>query len=322
MNSLINSVKKIWFSPYELKTKNKLFVRQGALLKVEFTGGKVGHADLHPWPEKGESPLKVHLEKLRKKEFTDLTLRAVAMAGEEAEAWARGVNILGSLKIPLSHYLILDIEKFFKPEAVLNQGFKVFKVKLGHPLKEQTQKLLDLMQALGLSVKWRLDFHVNLNEREWKEWTKEYLPRMDSRYLDFIEAPFYYQEREWLKNKKYPLALDVWGGENTLPVSTLVWKSSRKNPNDLFKRWSFFRRVVFTHSLSHPLDQLSSAYFAARFYQVHPHLEEVCALVQKEVYEEGAFTLPDKGPLFPRLSGPGWGFSFLLNRLSWKKLFS
>jgi hypothetical protein len=69
------------------------------------------------------------------------------------------------------------------------------------------------------------------------------------------------------------------------------------------------------------LDQLSSAYFAARFYQVHPRWEEVCALVQKDVYEKGAFTLPDKGPLFPPLSGPGWGFSFLLNRLSWKKVF-
>ena len=317
-----NLVKKIWYSPYELKVKNKSFVRHGALLKVEFSDGKTGHADLHPWPEKGEASLKVHLEKLRKKEFTNLSLRAMAIAKVEAQALANGTNILGSLKIPLSHYLILDIENFSEVDHLLNQGFKIFKVKLNHPLKEQTQKLLDLMQALGSAVRWRLDFHINLNEQQWEQWTKECLIHIPSHFLDFIEAPFDYQERKWLKNKKHPLALDVWGGENTLPVSTLVWKSSRKNPEDLFKRWSFFKRIVFTHSLSHPLDQLSSAYFTARFYQVHPCLEEVCALVQKDVYEKKAFTLPDEGPFFPRLSGSGWGFSSLLNRLSWKKLLS
>ena len=316
----ISSVKKIWFAPYELK--NKTLVRHGILLKVEFVDGKTGHADLHPYPEKGEASLKTHLEKLRKKEFTNLCLRSVAIAREEAQAQAKGINMLSCLKIPLSHYLILDIENFYEVDAVLSQGFKVFKVKLNHPLKKQTHKLLDLMQALGSSVKWRLDFHINLNERQWNEWTKECLVNIDPNYLDFIEAPFDYQESWWLENKKHPLALDVWGGENTLPVSTLVWKSSRKNPQDLFRRWNFFKRVVFTHSLSHPLDQLSSAYFAACFYQVQPRLTEVCGLVQKGVYEKQVFTLPDQGPFFPRLSDAGWGFSFLLDHLPWKKLLS
>ena len=316
----VSSVKKIWFDPYELKVKNKTLVRHGALLRVEFVDGKVGHADLHPYPEKGEASLKTQLEGLRKKEFTALCLRTVAIAREEAQALIKGVNMLSCLKIPLSHYLILDIEHFSETEAVLNQGFKVFKVKLNHPLKKQTQKLLDLMQALGSSVKWRLDFHINLNERQWNEWIKECLVNIDPDYLDFIEAPFDYQESFWLKNKNYPLALDVWGGENTLPVSTLVWKSSRKNTEELFKKESFLKRVVFTHSLSHPLDQLSSAYFAARFYQVQPRLTEVCGLVQKDVYEKQVFTLPDHGPFFPCLSDTGWGFSFLLNHLPWKKV--
>lgn len=315
-------VKKIWFSPYELKLKNKSFVRHGALLKVEFTDGKTGHADLHPWPEKGEASLNTHLEKLRKMEFTNLCSRAVVIAREEAEALAKGMNKLGFLKIPLSHYMVSDIENFYEVEAPIDQGFRTFKVKLNYPLKRQTQKLSDLMQALGFSIKWRLDFHINLNKQQWEQWTKECLVNIDPEYLDFIEAPFDYQENFWLKNKKHPLALDVWGRENTLPVSTLVWKSSRKNPKELFKKWSLFKRVVFTHSLSHPLDQVSSAYFAARFYRVQPRLTEVCGLVQKDVYEKQDFTLPDQGPFFPCLSDPGWGFSSLLNQLSWKKILS
>ena len=320
---LINSlVKTVWIFPYELKLKGKLRSRSGVLLKIEFIDGKTGHADLHPWPEKGEASLKVHLEKLRKKEFTALSLRAVAIAREEAQARAKEINLLSCLKIPLSHYLISDIENFYRADAILSQGFKIFKVKLNHPLKKQTQKLLCLMRALGSSVNWRLDFHINLNEQQWWQWTEEFLTRINPKCLDFIEAPFDYKERLWQENKEYPLALDVWGGENTLPVSTLVWKSSRKNTEELFKNWGFFNRVVFTHSLSHPLDQLSSAYFASRFYRAQPRLKEVCGLIQKDIYENQAFTLPDQGPLFPHLSGPGWGFdNFLLNRLPWKKCF-
>ncbi len=324
MNSLAGEwVKKLWFAPYKLKLKGKAGVRYGTLLKMEFTDGKTGHADLHPYPEKGEAGLKVHLEKLKGKEFTQLCLRAVEAAREEAQACAKEINLLSSLKIPLSHYLILDIENFKNMDLVLSQGFTVFKVKLNHPLNRQSEKLLELMQTTGSRLRWRLDFHVNLNERQWEKWKGEYLSRIPQQCLDFIEAPFDYKERLWLRNNQYPLALDVWSGENTLPVSTVIWKSSRKSLKELFnkKRAGQFQRVVFTHSLAHPLDQLASAYFSARFYKVYPCLEEAGGLIQKDVYEKHIFTLPDEGPFFPRLSGPGWGLTCLLDRLPWKKGF-
>ena len=321
---LNNSIKSIWFAPYELTVKRTRGIRYGSLLKVEFIDGQTGHADLHPWPEKGEASLKVHLEKLRKKEFTILCSRAIAIAREEAQAQTKEFNLLSSLQIPLSHYLISDIENFYKTGTLLDQGFKVFKVKLNHPLKRQTQKLLDLMQTWGSAIKWRLDFHINLSEQQWWQWVEECLVKIDPQYLDFIEVPFDYQERLWMQNKQYPLALDVWGRGNTLPISTLIWKSSRKSMQELLKKKSasLFQKVVFTHSLSHPLDQLSSAYFAARFYRIQPSLKEVCGLVQKDIYENHDFTLPDQGTYFPRLSGKGWGVSLLLDQLSWKKCFS
>lgn len=322
--NLSSEILKVWISPYELKLKQKNRFRSGALLKVEFTDGKTGHADLHPWPEKGEASLEVHLKLLKEKKFTLLLERTIAIARVEALAVAKKINLLSSLNIPLSHYLISDIETFFEADKMLAQGFKVFKVKLKSPLKRQTEKLLDLMRILGSVVKWRVDFHDHLNEWQWKEWIQEYIMKFPTRNLDFIEVPVNYKEKIWLKSKRNPfLALDVWGGENTLPVAVLVWKSSRKSVDQLLKKRSagLFQRVIFTHSLSHPLDQLSSAYFAAQFYKIEPRLKEVCGLIQRDFYETHKCTLPDTGSFFPCLSGTGWGFDQYLNRLSWKKVF-
>ena len=316
----LSNIKNLYFALYTLKFKASPKTRLGALLKVQWLS-QTGYADLHPYPEKGEEDLKFHLKALKEKHFTCLSIRALCIAFESARARAKGRNLLSSLNFPLSHYLILDVENFSPAslEKKLAQGFKVFKVKLGPPLKKQSEKLLKLIKAGGGSVKWRLDFHTNLSRRKWQEWEKEYISKIPLKSLDFIEAPFDYEERLWSKS----LALDVWGRENTLPVSVLVWKSARKALPELLKKQAknLFKRVVFTHSLSHPLDQVASAYFAARFYKVAPRFKEVCGLTQ-DIYENHDFTLPDQGPVFPKLSGIGFGFdSNLWDQMSWKKLF-
>ena len=333
MSSLVlkKSVKKIWSSFYELKERGggvargveRGKIRQGALLKVEFSDGNTGHADLHPWPEKREPSLKYHLDLLQNKQFTPLCLRAISIARVESLALLRGINLLSGLNIPLSHYLILDIEDFNLKTAtsLLDEGFKIFKVKLKKPLKGQSRKLLHLIKALGGSVKWRVDFYDNLSEEEWGKWEKECLVQIPLECLDFIEAPFDYNEKLWVKYQNYPLALDVWGEENTLPVSVLICKPARKALEHLFKKLFTFRRVVFTHCLAHPLDQVVSAYFAGQFYKVQPCLREVGGLIQKNIYEEGVFTLPEQGPVFPKLSGPGWGWGDIWPCLDWKKVF-
>ncbi len=314
-------IKHVFFSPYGLQPKGLGPGRRGALLKVEFQDGRTGHADLNPYPEKREKELGFCLRELAQKNFESrLCQRALSIA--RTEALAQGQNLLSHLDIPSSHFLITDVERFNALDKALDKGFRVFKVKLGKPLKTQTKRLLALMKAGGPGLKWRLDFHCPLSEREWREWTKESLVSRPPENMDFVEAPFEYKERGGFKTApNWPLAWDVWSGENTLPVYALVVKSSRKDPEKILKKPALFQRVIFTHTLAHPLDQVVSAYFAGSFYRALPRLREVCGLVQTDVYEKGAFSLPDKGPLFPRLSGPGWGFSHLLERLSWKKLF-
>ena len=345
-------VQHLFFSPYKMQNKGQQKTRQGALLKFLFVNG-VGHADLHPYVEKGEENLKFYLTALEQKNFKPLICQqALSIAWIEAQA--QGLNLLSALNVPLSHYLITNLENFNALDSVLACGFRVFKVKLKKPLNQQTKKLLDLIKAGGVSVKWRLDFPHFLRKKEWQEWTQESLKCLPQENIDFIEAPFHYkekglfkpvfkgkpenkllsfspaeaQESPHIKNlfgadyiRGYPLAWDVWSGETTLPVYALVFKSSRKNLDTLFKKYGLFQRVIFTHTLAHPLDQITSAYFASSFYKVLPHLREVCGLVQTNIYEKSAWTLPYHGPLFPKFSGPGWGFSHLLDRLSWKKLF-
>ena len=321
-------VQHLFFSPYKLQTKRPQNPRYGVLLKFLFANG-VGHADLHPYIEKGEKSLKFYLTALEQKNFKpSICQKALNIAWVEAQA--QGRNLLNPLNVPLSHYLITNLAGFNALDRVLSCGFKVFKVKLKQPLKQQTKKLLELIKAGGADIKWRLDFHGFLSKKEWQEWTQESLAFLPPESIDFIEAPFNYKENllfEQVVHKQgsqvegYPLAWDVWSGENTLPVYALVFKSSRKSLSFLFKKQVLFQRVIFTHTLAHPLDQITSAYFASSFYKVFPPLREVCGLVQTDIYEKSAWTLPYQGPLFPKLSGPGWGFAHLLDRLPWKKLF-
>lgn len=294
------------------------------MLKWEFPDGLTGHADLHPWPEKGEQPLKFHLEKLKKQEWTTLTSQSLEIARHEALAYSKKHSLLSGLKIPPSHYLIhnIDLITSHLMDQLINQGFNTFKIKLNKSLQEQSEKWIKLVNTFNSKINWRVDFHNNLSPHQWDEWKKQFLKSTILNKIDFIEAPFHYSERIWTKNKNIPLALDVWNkNKQRLPVETLVWKPARKSQKELLKNWSshLCQRVVFTHSLAHPIDQLATAFYASRFYKTHPKAFETCALTQTEIYEEHDFSLPNKGPSLIYPQGPGYGFNELFKKLPWKK---
>ena len=309
---------------YQLKYQHSSQVRKGALLKWEFTDGLIGHADLHPWPEKKELPLKFHLEKLKSKEWTTLTLRSIEIARWETLARSKKCSLLNGFKIPPSHYLIYDIDLVTHEliEQLVNQGFDIFKIKLKDPLPKQSQKWINLVNTFNSKIKWRVDFHKNLSLHQWNEWKKEFLSNPILNYIDFIEAPFDYNEKIWEGNKSIPLALDVWNtNKQNLPIKTIVWKPARKSQKQLLENWSsgLCQRVIFTHSLAHPIDQLATAFYASQFYKTHPKAFETCALIQTQIYKEHDFSLSNKGPSLIYPQGPGYGFDELFNKLPWKK---
>ena len=316
--------KHLWLSFYKLQYQQSSKVREGVLLKWEFADGLIGHADLHPWPEKGEQSLTFHLEKLKNKEWTALTLRAGETARWEALACIKNCSLLSGLKIPSSHYLIYNIDLATPSliEELIDQGFKTFKIKFNHHLKEQSQKWRKLIKIFNSKIKWRIDFHNNFSLHQWKEWKLEFLPKPILTQVDFVEAPFPYNERIWTENKNIPLALDVWNkNKQSLPVETLIWKPARKSQKQLLKHWSagLCQRVIFTHSLAHPIDQLATAFYASQFYKTQPKAFETCALTQTGIYKKHDFSLSNKGPVLIYPQGPGYGFNELFNKLSWKK---
>ncbi len=316
--------KHLWLSFYKLKYQQSSQVREGALLKWEFADGLIGHADLHPWPEKGEYPLKTHLEKLKKQEWTALTLRAREIARGEALARSKERSLLSDLKISKSHYLIYNLDLITPQtiEQLINQEFNTFKVKLNKPLTQQSKKWIKLVNIFKSKIKWRVDFQNNMTIHQWNEWKKEFLPSTILQQVDFIEAPFNYNERIWAQNKKMPLALDVWNkNKQNLPVKALVWKPARKSHKQLCKKWNLglCKRVIFTHSLAHPVDQLATAFYAGQFYKTHPKASETCALTQIGVYKKHDFSLDNKGPSLIYPQGSGYGFDELFNKLPWKK---
>ena len=297
------------------------------MLKCEFTNGLVGHADLHPWPEKGEQPLHLHLKKLKNHQWTVLTRRAVELAKQEALFCSKNCSLINHLKIPLSHYLIQDIENFTykQAEQLILQGFKIFKIKLGRPLDSQSKKWLKMLKAFRSCILWRVDFQDELSIFQWTQWKNKFLLNTSLERIDFLEAPFNYQESLWKKNQHLPLALDVWNTKpQVLPAAVVVWKPSRKSEEALLKQWAkgLCKRVVFTHCLAHPVDQLFTAFSAGQFYKTHPRAGEVCGLVQTGVYEPNAFSLLEKGPEFTYPAGPGLGFDELFKKLQWKKWVS
>ena len=309
---------------YQLKYQQSTQVREGALLKWEFADNLIGHADLHPWPEKGEQPLKFHLEKLKNQEWTALTLRAKETARWEALACNKKCSLLSGLKIPFSHYLIynIDLVTAHLIEQLVNQGFNTFKIKLNKPLQEQSKKWIKLINIFNSKIKWRVDFHKNLSPHQWNKWKTEFLTESILTQVDFVEAPFHYNERVWIQNNSIPLALDVWSKKpQSLPVKALVWKPARKSQKQLLEKWSagLCQRIIFTHSLAHPVDQLATAFYASQFYKIHPRAFETCALTQIGIYEEHAFSLSNTGPSLIYPQGPGYGFNELFNKLSWKK---
>ena len=303
---------KLFISPYRLQLKNKRRAGlnpEGALLAFDFGSGLRGFSDFLPWPCFGEKPLFAQLRDAQKG-MESLRLR-LARQSALRDALARSENrsLFFGLKFPRSHFLIEDILPFRDEEKIPLFGYDYVKLKLrpAH-IPKQLKKLKALARALP-SVKWRLD----LGGAPWRLWRRR-LDFMEGR-LDFIEdpgaAPSSGQDSRIFAEDWLP------GPARSIKIA----KPSRDSLKSLEKglaasRW---RRIIFTHSLEHPLGQAAAACQAARFYQNHGAFFETGAL-KCLMFNEGDFCLnqnPD--PVFRPPKGPGFGFGGILTRQNWRR---
>lgn len=313
---------KIQHSFYELISKRPIqskkthTARQGALLQVEFDDGTVGYADCHPWVELGDLPLQTQLDLLKSGRSTRLTARSIYFAKADAEARANKYNLLASKKIPISHYLISELDPSCLDEInqAWNNGFTHFKLKLGKDLVLEETLLKEIIRSAP-KAKLRLDFNSKLTQQQFIS----FLDRLSTvkQAIDFVEDPFpfdYVAWRQIQETYQMPLAADehykvAYGHPEAARVLIMKPAIQTLKPIDTAQR------LIITSYLDHPLGQVSAAYMAA-LAKASSTEEEPCGLLSHYAYQANPFAqlIQHQGPYLQAAQGYGFGFDELLKK--------
>ncbi len=300
---------KTWVHRYELETKQNLR-RMGALLKIEWASARFGFSDVHPWPEFGDQPLELQLERLTQDALTPLLEVSLNFNRMDCEYRRLNRSAFLGLPLPTSHKLIVDL--LTTTEADLHawqaQGFTHLKVKLGQSLQLESGRLQQLMRASNFI--WRLDMNGRLKATEFITWWCEF-PKDLRVKIDFVEDP--------VGDSELPLDgpwADDWRRLSNSVVEVI--KPARQLHVPILQN----KRVVFTNSFEHSLGQACAIWTAAQHYRSQPHTQEVCGLGAPEHYKQNKFTQEwsCSGPILRPPPGAGFGFDSGLKELLWERL--
>jgi hypothetical protein len=175
-------------------------------------------------------------------------------------------------------------------------------------LKEQTAAFAQV--AYATNMLWRLDFNGRLSAAEFQPWWDGLDSALKAR-IDFVEDPVTDEEF----NPEGPWA-DDWLRRRFSRVR--VVKPAREAAEDL----ASYNRIIFTHSLDHPLGQACAAWTAAHFYAEHPKFMEICGLAAPTQYPPNPFSEAwfCEGPRLKPTPGTGFGFDEILESLSWERI--
>ncbi len=284
---------RFWTSDYTLKYKDNDSIRQGFLIKVQFQSGLVGYSDCHPWKEFGDLGCEDQKSALKSGPLTQLLLRSLHFAREEAQARAENRSLFEGLKVPRSHFLVRHA----------NEGgeYPVKKIKLSSTTWRKFIKEADTHTL------WRIDFNASLTKEE----CSSFLESAKQLKIDFVEDPFPSHNGSWKELEErhgVPFAADFEEVENP---SILVCKPAIKPLPNLRLR------KVITSYLDHPIGQLAALYTAAK----EPSLsDEWGGFISHVAYAPNPFSerLSIENHRLKPPDGIGWGMDDLLEGLSWK----
>ena len=309
---------KIRHSFYELisrrpiQSKNTHITRHGALLQVEFDDGMVGYADCHPWVELGDLRLQSQLDLLKNGKCTRLTARSIYFAKADAQARAYQYNLLASLQIPMSHYLISQLDHSFLEEIknAWASGFTHFKIKLGNELSREGELIKEIIRYLP-NARLRLDFNSKLTREQFNA----FLDRIPLIFhaIDFVEDPFPFDYSAWRQiQEKFPLSLaadeyykEAYGHPEAAHI--LIMKPAVHT----YKPLNTSQKLIITSYLDHPLGQISAAYIASLA------CKEPCGLLSHLSYQPHPYSemINHQGPFLQAGTGYGWGFDELVRKV-------
>lgn len=282
---------KIWIHRYVQNAHG------GSLVRVQWANGNLGYSDLHPWPEFGEKHLDSHLHSLRTGELTPLAKNSLRFNQIDADLRAMGRSAFAGLVLPKAHKLVRDI-RTINPMLLVEwqkQGFTHLKVKMGDSLVEETGILTRLARAS--SFKWRIDFNGKLTAGVFEEWWNTLSPELKIK-IDFIEDPTTGEQ----VTVSGPWAND-WYKQKSARIG--IVKPARESVDEL----PLYDRMIFTHSLDHPLAQANAVWTAAKYFASHPNKIEVCGL-------SGAI----EGPQMTAIPGTGFGYDEVLKQMEWEQV--
>ncbi len=343
----------VWVATYQREG------RAGALLKMSFGRKSMGHADLCPWPEFGDPPLKDVFIQLRAIKTGALslceispllhqTLRIAEMEscfieeGESAYVQNGLPQIYDFYPKSYPHFQWGEFAQFVESKGKTTELFIKMKIKA-----EETQFLIFLLKASEKwpSIRWHLDFNSSLSRSQAQDFMRglrdtggNFGSSLLSR-VEVIEDLFSLsgnsvsvgQDLQLLEEFRHVLFWD-WEIRNLLrlqsppEVGGLVMKPSHWDPTFLLEKIQC-RRLLFTQSLSHTLGYASSLALASRFLSSNSKRDiEVMrsgfAPTGGELNWQSSFErVGDR--ILPKehvtLQG-GWGMQKLLSEVAWDPL--
>lgn len=300
--------------------------RSGSLLKVQWEDGLQGYADLHPWTELGDLPLKEQILQLSLGHYTAQVQQSICLARWDAELRHAGKSIF-DVGVPIkNNFLVSDVSQATQEVllAAKVRGFETVKLKVGKDPRIERQAL-DLMARLGLKV--RLDFNGLGSLESFKKFMIE-IPAEVRTAIEYIEDPFSFSKKAWMEARQYaPIALDnyyhqvQWEDLTEAPFDVLIVKPAKLDMVEvasLSKKWNL--KVTVTNYMDHPVGTIHALGTAMELKKRLGDTILQAGCMTHHLYQTDAFfaEVQSDGPYLQKTSGTGVGFDHLLEALPWQ----
>jgi o-succinylbenzoate synthase len=320
----------IQYYRYELIPKAGGKSRQGALLHIDG-----GFSDLCPLPEFGDGTIDQELVQLANGEPSPLARVALDLASTDRDFRSRGRPFLAGFP-PRENHALLPGLRGYTPQTLLEtitrlreQGFRVFKVKVGTSSVEQEAKLLNSLVAnVSPDIQLRLDPNARFTPKTSAEFLACLSPETRER-IEFMEDPTPFDADFWrFLHETYhvPIAADfevpdAIGAD--LPYQVRIVKPVRDVDAHMINAMRFAGKVVVTSALDHPLGQMAALRaLNVLLSESEGNVSPVAGIASHLVYAENPFSaqLHMEGSCLIPPPGMGCGFDQLLEALPWTDL--
>lgn len=328
---------KISIAKYQLtprSTLNSLVTahkkpREGVLLKIQWLDGRIGYADLHPWPELGDLSLDEQLQDLKKGRISTQLEQSIWCAAQDSKLREAKKNIFEVGSRVANNYTLSDYKS--APGGILDEikkaDFKTIKMKAGLNLEEEAAFVARMAAA---QFKVRLDFNSVLTWQSFHRFLGLLTPRAKLA-IEYIEDPFPFDPESWKKaNELIPLALDrevkriKWDDYSSeVPFRYLILKPAQDDVDRTIQKTIHFRlKVAVTSYMDHTVGALHALGVAMKLQKDFPSMMTEAGCLTHNLFQLDEFSaaVNTSGPFFQKTQGYGIGLEKELNSVLWQDL--